>query len=455
MEKGAVLQPVPREQIRHEGPRPQSLAWHIQEFDNKPKTHGLNKDWYKFHGIGFLMNTQMHLLPEGAEGKPEELDVWAQQTKRDILGFCLEYLSKGLVFVYKYKVHTKPDGTKELVDPLYGNRSAVDMIDPRERGGVVVENMRRIQDFFLDPKTKDGAIAVVPSPKGPSGLTTDDGKAIEYLTSFFFVMQKKGNEIVGSTIKTDFTNKEYRAMLKTLTGKELPFDASLQDFVKTIALINPNERRDDIQSVDDVISLMRQTKLHYRGEDNAFEGRAWDEVYQGVAKGEALYNFNQQTQQYVSEFMEYVAEGGHGRLQLQKAVAATLLRVSQVFLTEQNAMQINKQLIATRCDVDKMKLLVPMALLQQSMSFGRVFEEVQKIKGCAGGGTSSRNESTSVMTMGGYRSGRLASGTQENESSWFQCPKCEQRAKPPVGDECPHCHYTKVDFIKEHPELAC
>src|SRR5260221_5450859 len=128
------------------------------------------------------MNTQMNLLPKDAEKHPEKLQTWADQTKRDILGFCLEYLSKELVFAYKYNIHTKEDGTKELVDPLYGNRPTVDMVDAKERGGVVKDNMQRIQDFFLDPATKDGALAIMPSPKGPSGLTTDDGKSIDYLT---------------------------------------------------------------------------------------------------------------------------------------------------------------------------------------------------------------------------------------------------------------------------------
>lgn len=422
--------------------RPDSLAWHINEFDTNPAKHGLDKNWYKFHGIGFLMNAQMNLIPKGDEKDKDKLATWAQQTKRDILGFCLEYLSKGLVFAYKYKIDNE---TQQLIDPLYGNRSAVEMIDVRERGGIVKENMQKIQEFFLDPKTPDGAIAVVPSPKGPSGLMTDDGKAIDYLTSFWFVMQKKKGEVVGSTIKTDFTNLEYRAMIKTLTGKELPFGASLQDFVREIALINPNERREKVKSVDDFISLMKQTKFDYRKDATAFEGRSWDEIYTGVARGEDLYNFNKETQRYVADFMDYVGEEGHSRLELQKAVGATLLRISKVFLTEQNANMINSQLIKTK---DNITIEMPPP---QTMSFGQVFNEVKQIRGCAGGGTSNK---TVIDTIGGPRLGSTTLST-EDESNWFMCPKCEQRAKPPVGDKCPHCSYTKDDFIKEHPELAC
>ena len=421
---------------------PQSdLNWYIHEFDTNYAQHGLDENWYKFHGIGFLMNAQMHLLPEGAEHDSDKRKTWAEQTKRDILGFCLEYLSKGLVFSYKYKIENG-----QLVDPLYGNRSAIEMIDTRERGGVVRENMIKTQDFFLN--APDGAMAVIPSPKGPSGLITDDGKAIEYLTSFWFVMQKQGKEIIGSTIKTDFTNKDYRKMIKTLTGQDLPFGASLQDFVRAIAHINPNDRRDGVKTVDDVIGLMRQTKLDNGEEDRAFEGRSWSEVYDGVAKGEALYQFNTQTQAFVQQFMDYVQQGGHSRLELQKAVGATLLRVSKIFLSEQNAAGINKTLIATRDERSNV------FAADGGMSFGQVFAQVKEIEGCAGGGKST-DKLTAIMTINGPRLARTEDALNRDRSNWFHCPHCDKYIEPPVGNECPPrkggCGYTKQQFKDENP----
>jgi hypothetical protein len=315
------------------------------------------------------------------------------------------------------------------------------MIDVKERGGVVRDNMQRIQDFFLDPHTKDGALAIMPSPKGPSGLHTDDGKAIDYLTSFFFVMQKHGNEIVGSTIKTDFTNKEYRDIIKTLTGQELPIDASLQDYVRAVALVNPNERREGVNTPDDVVGLMKQTKLNARGDDSAFEGRAWDEIYRGIAKGEELYNFNVQTQQYVSDFMDYVGEGNHSRLELQKAVGATLLRISQIFLEKQNADFINSQLIATKDSVVSRATGPAVAL-----SFGEVYTEVKKIGGCAGGGED--NSKTSVLSMGGMIGAEVNGfGSDKFGSRTFNCPDCGEMNVRPVNElvnNCQHCGSDKV-----------
>src|SRR5260221_4969840 len=98
MVKGAVLSPLTPEIVQRPREKqekksiPNSLAWHIEEFDTNPKAHGLDGNWYKFHGIGFLMNAHMNLLPEGAEKNPAQLATWADQTKRDILGLCLEHL---------------------------------------------------------------------------------------------------------------------------------------------------------------------------------------------------------------------------------------------------------------------------------------------------------------------------------------------------------------------------
>lgn len=437
----AIPHPAFSETRFRERQAPKTLASHIQDFDTNASRHGLDKDWYKFNGIGFLMNAQMNLLPEKAEHKSEALETWAQQTKRDILGFCLEYLSKNLVFAYKYKVNTREDGTKELVDPLYGNRAAVEMVDVKERGGVVRETMRQTEAFFLDKATPDGALAVLPSPKGPSGLTTDDGRAIEYLTSFFFIMRKEGDEVIGSTIKTDLTNTEYRSVIKRLTGQDLPENASLQDYVRAIALINPQRRRESIQNVDDVIGVMRQAKLHSRGIDSAYEDRAWNEIYQGIAQGEELYNFNKQTHQYVDEFVEFVEEGGHSRLDLQKAVAATLLRISQVMLNSNDAQQINSKLIAT----DERQRAKAKGSVDR-MSFGEVLSEVKKIPGCAGGGENEKI--TSVLSIGGERSGQTDGfGTDKFGERTFNCPDCGQMNVRPYNErisECQHCGSGKV-----------
>src|SRR5260221_113788 len=170
---------------------------------------------------------------------------------------------------------------------------------------------------------------------------------------------------------------------------------------------------------------MRQVKLHARGEDSEFEERGWDEMHRGIAKGEELYNFNVQTQRYITDFMDYVGEGNHGRLDLQKAIGATLLRISQIFLAQQSAESINRQLIATR---DGKKIQVKGAI--QSATFGQVYSEVKKIGGCAGGGED--KSKTAVLTMGGMQTAEIQSfGSDKFGERSFNCPDCgEMNVRP-------------------------
>ncbi|MDE2589623.1 MAG: hypothetical protein KGL95_08165, partial [Patescibacteria group bacterium] len=218
--RGTLL-PFPEQRVRKE---PHTLTEYMEDFSTHYQHHGLPRDWYKFKGIGFSMKSQMGLLE--SEYDKTAVQKWTQQTSRDILGFCLEYLSRGLVFAYQYNVHRTADGKKELVDPLYGNKRMIDMVDRQERGGAVTEALAKAEQFFLDPSTPDGSMFVMPSPAGPSGLTTDRGEAITYPDSFWFVITKHGDSFPGITIKTDFTHEEYRKAIKVLTGQEIPEHAS-------------------------------------------------------------------------------------------------------------------------------------------------------------------------------------------------------------------------------------
>lgn len=430
-----------------------TLGSYIAHFDANWNTEGLPQDWYKFKGIGFNMESQMNLLQATDENSKK---LFEQQTRMDMLGFALEYLSGGLVYTFKYHVASKPDGTRALFDEVY-KKFMMDTASREERGGTVVDAMEKEQEFFLNENTPNGAMTVRISPKGPSGIKDSEGNYIDYPDSYIFISQKKkdsekGMTVEGTTIKTDFNLIECREVIKRLTGKDLPYGASLQDFNQVLQRIIPSDRRDSLQSPADVIGLLQSV----RDNNNAFKDQAWDEVYNDIGRREDLYTFNKNTQDAMRDFTEYVSALNisdmylyDARLELKKATAATLLRISKHFMDEKRAKYL--QASEKNYFVEKKNTLIPQMALQ-GMNYGEVFSEVKKIEGCAGGGAS-QNESTSIFSQVN-RSGRKT-GNKEDKSSWFTCPKCESAFQPPVGDSCPGCHYSKNDFIKEHPELAC
>ncbi len=313
--------------------------------------------------------------------------------------------------------------------------------------------MKKEQAFFLDPNTPDGAMIVRLSPKGASGIKDGEGNYIDYPDSYFFISQKKGNEVIGTTIKTDFNLTECRGVIKRLTGKDLPFGASLQDFNRVLQEIAPNSRRDAINTPEDVIGLLQSI----RGENKqAFKDQVWDEVYADMDRREELYTFNKDTQDAMRDFKEYVLDADisdlsldEARLLMQKATATTLLRISKHFMDEKMPQQTS--IIEKDYFRDQKNVLHPQ-IPMQGMNYGQVFTEVKKIEGCAGGG-SSKNENTSIFSQVD-RLGRKT-GDKVDKSSWFTCPDCEKSSPPPVGNSCPQCGLTKEAFIEKHPELAC
>ena len=193
------------------------LEYHVNYLSDNAEFEGLPHNWYEFPGIGFSMQTQMDLY----RNSNSERSKWISQTKRDILGFALEYLSDKLVYPYKYYLEKSADGNNRLVDPLYGNKDILDTVKLEERDGAVKDAVGEIKSFFLDQETPNGSLAVMTSLMGKTGLTTDNGKPISYQDSYFFIFQKNHDSIKGFTIKTDFSVQEGIKVINRLPGKKL------------------------------------------------------------------------------------------------------------------------------------------------------------------------------------------------------------------------------------------
>jgi hypothetical protein len=215
------------------------------------------------------------------------------------------------------------------------------------------------------------------SPQGPSGLTTDDGKLINYPDSYFFIMQKMGEEVINFTVKTDFSLFECRSALFRLTGNMLSPQASVEEYVEAISTFRPGSEN-GVSSVSDVVRILENVRLNDES-PFAFENITWKEVYKDIAQGESLYAFNDKAQQLLNDFETYCTGKIRSKLELKKAVAATVLRISKLLLYEDDGteegvnsnMNFNADYAAPRL---------------QPLTFGTVLEAVAQRPGCAGGG---------------------------------------------------------------------
>jgi hypothetical protein len=407
------------------------LGQWISYFDFNSEKEGLPSDWQNLRTlgdrkeIGFSMNMQMGMLENATDKK--SVSEWTKKTKQDLIGFKIEYLTDHLVYPCAYERNA--DGSR-LESRDYGNLDMVDTVSATERNGSVKRSLEKMKAFFLSENTPDGAIAVMASPKGDAGIKTDDGKRIDYPDSYFFIMQKKGDKVENFTLKTDFSLHESREAIYQLTGKRLsPFDR-VETYVDTVATIKPGEK--EVKGVSGVVKVLEQVrngqdKKHAFEHSETREKIGWGEVYKDIQNSAELYNFNKTTQQVIDKFEEYCQEANHTKEELQKAIAATILRMSELFFKEkgnETAMQQD-----TWYDPYEVK------------SFGDVLKGVSARPGCAGGGGGSFISSFG----GGARMGVVGGSSQE----WFTCPKCHHKADGPVGNTCPGCGLTKEAYAIE------
>lgn len=419
-------------------------SW-VSYFDTNWQKEGLPRDWHSLKSqvssrrVGFIMSQQMEGLKDPTD--KDELSNWAQKAKRDLEGFKLEFLSDGVVYPRKYHIDAQ-DPTR-LVDPLYGKTTdgkfvdIQDTVSEQERNGSVKKSIGDIKDFLLS--APDGSVAVMTSPLGDTGFKTDDALAIKYPDSYFFIMQKNGNEVMNSTIKTSFSLAECREAIYRLTGKQLPVGAPLETYVDSVAKIKPGEHP-TVNNVFDVVTVLSDIRPQNVFIDpQSSQDVKWSEVHQALKQEEQLYNFDKLTTTAIAEFERYAKAGGHTKEELQKAIAATILRMAKQFFKKEPGHQ--------EVSIEPNQWIVP-GRGEEGQSFGALLEKAAERRGCSGGGESS----TTVGTLGGTRAGSV-SGSKEHE--WFQCSECGWKASGPIGEaDCLGCGFTKEGYKTKYGK-AC
>ena len=423
---------------------PQTLEDHITHFDSNAENEGLPQDWWNLRGkVGFSMKTQMNLLQDISANS---LSGFAQKNEQDLKHFCLEYLSKHLVYPFQYTLSPQ---TNEVIDPKYG-KDMKDIVSNDERKGSVKRVVEAIRDDALSSITPDGTLYGYASPLGPTGLKTDDGRDITYPDSYWFFFQKQGDQLVGCTIKTDFSLDEVRKGVKALTGIHLAGDAPLEAYTLNSFRHTPQSEF-GVRSISDLVGKLAQIdSQNIRRSTYAFENVTWLSVYQDIEKRDALYQFNTEAQKRMDELTVYTKSGDHAKLDLQKALAATFLWISRLFIEDQQAPQQNVMQTPTRRDV---------FVVSTRMSFGQILNEVEKIPGCAGGGKRGNSIFDTGRTILESLTPRLTETSKvpeetgvDGEEENFECPKCRTETSGPVGNSCPSCGYTQEQHIKDGGE---
>lgn len=346
------LKKEPAKIVRFEGYKNRiGLQKEIDYFDNNFSREELPQDWYDINDVGFSFQKQMNLLD-----KTKNPLIWSEQTARDLSGFALEYLMRRSVLPFEYEIEGK-----ELIDRKYGGRKMLDMVNPNERGGAVFDSLSMAQEHLL----REGTTAIMVSPPGKTNLKTDDGLEIMYYHTQIFHMRNIGGKVIGNCLRVDFDLEKAKEVIKSLTGKELPKSASSIDCARAVFL-----SKDENQSPQNLVNILKNIKES----KNTFGEQTWEDMEKDLERRELLYEFDDKTKEIINEFKNYATFGNHSRLEMQKALAATFLKISRYFMdNKRKSFEFNLG-GGSKADIFP------------AMTYGQVVGEVKKIPGCAGGG---------------------------------------------------------------------
>lgn len=414
-----------------------TVEW-VNYFNNNWLQEGLPQDWYNLRAqnkqkVGFMMNRELNMLDDPYN--KDHLKEWVQRVRRNLEGFKLEFLTDKVVYPREYTWNGK-----RLEDKLYGKtkdgQNHVDIaetISDKERGGSVLRSVQRAKEFLKDAPV--GAMSLITSPMGDTGLTSDEGELLKYGDSYVFVLVNEGNgKVMNYTLKTDLSLKACREALFQFSGIRLPEDAPIDWYVHAVANILPGEHK-KIKTVNDVIDVLASIQpSHAFHEKCTGQTTTWDEMKQQVAQGEKLYKFDQDTKEVIDEFENFGSQGIYSKALLRKGIAAAILQMGQIFDMELAVAKMEKAMKeGSWYDVSRLQKLT-------AKSFGDILKQTAARPGCAGGG-----QAVIIQTMGGNRivlrgAAMLKQGEDGVGRLEFSCGKGHSNTRKP-GEIRNTCSY--------------
>ena len=318
----------------------------------------------------------------------------------DLRGFFIEYISPHNVFPWQHEIRVTPDGTLHLVDTRYAGRRMIDIVTDEERGGSVTWVLKTIDKAVVTRRKPDGSplhdgsliLEVSPKDSSPTGLKQDNGSEIRYDDTHLKFSQVKGDKFIGFTVQTDLTKGECRELLYRASGKKLPKDAPVEDYIRAFAIIDPG--MNNLNSIEDLVGVAEQVRSDLSfGSKNAFKDKTWDQVRAQIQQGDRLYDWTETSQAILKQFVRDVIEDNPSRDEVPEYIAATILRAVEAARIDEQTIQAGEidQLTRAATKETRQEIYYSEPL---PLTFGKILQNTAAIPGCAGGGSSSSSIET-------------------------------------------------------------
>lgn len=412
---------------------------------------GLPKDYINLPGIGFMISTQMGFLNSGRLVNldfQQRRELFTRLSDYSLRSWVGEYLAQRATLPGLLTISNEEDGIK-LRDTLHGaGMELEDTLSKKERNQVPYDvYINTVKPFLINAVS--GSMAVINSPSGPSGMSDETGKMIDYPTSRLSILVKDGKNVFIYTVSNDFSNEEHRELISRLrryAGMEpsnLTEDSPVEDYIKNVALFDYKTMP---LSPKDIINIMGQV----RPSPYIYQNRTFDTVRGEVEDWKSLWHYDSFTDRFINEFTHFVRHQKWDSKTLKEAMAVTILRLSRHVLEKEKNVS---RLPGLEDTVDIYDYDDP-ADLYRFGNFGDVYKKVKTIPGCAGGGETSENEFSKQFDAAAHT---IFGEEVENDSSLCNSELCN--GMPAhfhcTGKEGKYCNFPIVVNRKIHNCPSC
>ena len=222
------------------------------------------------------------------------------EIEMNIRHYIREYAKQGLVL--PNLVYLNEEG--KLVN--LSGIPLVPRITAEERMGAILEASIKVESFINEGMP--GSMAVITSPRGPSGMKDQNDEAIDYPMTQTLIFIKEANGYLKSVnLVSDLTinqNKELREKLGTSGGNIFRINEmeDLAQIVRNPALLGPNSGYSLEGILDEILRIRGDSDIVLEKPGGKREYRLVQEYKRDLLRFEELLTIYENAENYISEF---------------------------------------------------------------------------------------------------------------------------------------------------------
>ena len=226
------------------------------------------------------------------------------EIEMNIRHYIREYAKQGLVL--PNLVYLNEEG--KLVN--LSGIPLVPRITAEERMGAILEASIKVESFINEGMP--GSMAVITSPRGPSGMKDQNDEAIDYPMTQTLIFIKEANGYLKSVnLVSDLTinqNKELREKLGTSGGNIFGINEmeDLAQIVRNPALLGPNSGYSLAGILDEILRIRGDSDIVLEKPGGKREYRLVQEYKRDLLRFEELLTFDENAENCISEFKKFV-----------------------------------------------------------------------------------------------------------------------------------------------------